>query len=318
MMNPAEITGEETLAEAVSAPVDPVAPAARRHSELRVRAISAAILAILVVMLAYAGGLPFRIMAVAVGLIVLQEWSAMTGCLRPFGGAQAFTIASICIVAAAVLFGAFGTAIVIAIVAFAIGYGVSFRVVRQVPRPADVRHWSWMPLGFLYASSIMIAFAALRGDTAFGLAACAFLLGVVWATDIFAYFVGKNVGGPKLAPRVSPNKTWSGFVGGVVFAIAAGLLVAWAYRVQGYVPKVPWWLIPVAIVLSVVSQLGDLFESWVKRRSGAKDSGRIIPGHGGLMDRIDGLGAAAVAALGMLLLTTGGTDMDDAFFAMLK
>ena len=317
-MNPAEVAGDETLAEAVVAPVDAILPAQRRHSELRVRAVSAAVMAVLVVGLAYVGGLPFRVLSVVVGLVVLQEWSAMTGCLRPFGGAQAWTIASICTVSVAILFGAFAIAIWIAAVAFAVGYAWSFRVVRQVPRPPDVRHWSWMPLGFVYAASIMIAFAALRGDTAFGLAACAFLLGVVWATDIFAYFVGKNVGGPKLAPRVSPNKTWSGFIGGVVFAVLAGMAVAWAYRAQGYLPTVPWWLVPVAVVLSVVSQLGDLFESWVKRRSGAKDSGRIIPGHGGLMDRIDGLGAAAVAALGLLILTTGGTDMDDAFFAMLR
>ena len=306
------------MAEAIVAPVDPVSPVARRHSELRVRAMSAAVLAVVVVGLAYLGGFPFRLLAVVVGLIVLQEWSAMTGCLRPFGGAQSFTIASICAVSIALLIGEFGIAIWIALVAFAIGYAVSFRVVRQVPRPPDIRHWSWMPLGFLYASSIMIAFAVLRGDTAFGLAACAFLLGVVWATDIFAYFVGKNVGGPKLAPRVSPNKTWSGFLGGIFFAVLAGLAVAWAYKAQGYLPTVAWWLVPVAIVLSIVSQLGDLFESWVKRRSGAKDSGRIIPGHGGIMDRIDGLGAAAVAALAMLLLSTGGTDMDDAFFAMLR
>ena len=311
-------TVSEVLVEAVSAPVDPATPAARRHSELRVRAASADVLAVLVVGLAYVGGLPFRVLAVTVGLIVLQEWSAMTGCLRPFGGAQSFTVGSMVAVSVAILFGAFGLAIAIALVAFAIGYAVSFKVVREVPRPPDVRHWSWMPLGFLYAASIMIAFAALRGDGAFGLAVCAFLLGVVWATDIFAYFVGKNVGGPKLAPRVSPNKTWSGFLGGVFFAVLAGLLVAWAYRAQGFLPAVPWWLVPVAVVLSVVSQLGDLFESWVKRRSGAKDSGRIIPGHGGIMDRIDGLGAAAVAALGLLILATGGTDMDDALFAMLR
>lgn len=308
----------EVLAEAVASPVEPVTPAARRHSELRVRAVSAAVMAVAVVALAYVGGLPFRVLAVTVGLVVLQEWSAMTGCLRPFGGAQSFTIASIVAVSIAILANAIALAIIIALVAFAIGYAVSFKVVREVPRPPDMRHWSWMPLGFLYASAIMIAFAALRGDTAFGLAACAFLLGVVWATDIFAYFVGKNVGGPKLAPRVSPNKTWSGFLGGVFFAVLAGLAVAWAYRAAGDLPAVPWWLVPVAIVLSVVSQLGDLFESWVKRRSGAKDSGRIIPGHGGIMDRIDGLGAAAVAALALLILATGGTDMDDALFAMLR
>ena len=306
----------EPIGDPLEIAADPIADVVtRKHSELRLRIVSAAILAAAVVVLAYFGGVPFRLLAIVVGIVILQEWSAMTGCLRPFGLAQGFTVVAMAIVAVAVLVGAFGLALILALVGFAIAWVVSFVRLREVPRPAEARHWSWLALGFLYASSIMIAFATLRGDTAFGLAACAFILAVVWATDIFAYFVGKSVGGPKLAPAISPNKTWSGFLGGVAFAVAAGALVVWFYVGQGMLPGATWWFVPVAIVLSIVSQCGDLFESWVKRRSGAKDSGRIIPGHGGLMDRIDGLGAAAVAALALLVVATGGTDMSDALFA---
>ena len=299
-------------------PVDPleVAPdltadrKTAKRSELRTRAISAAVLATAVVLLAYYGGLPFRILCVIAGLVVLQEWTAMTGCLRPFGSAQAFSVGTFFAVAVAVLVGAYTTALVVTFTGFAVAYAISFVRLREVPRPEDARHWSWMSLGILYAALFMIAFAALRGDTPLGLAASAFLLAIVWATDIFAYFVGKSLGGPKLARAISPNKTWSGFLGGVFFAIVAAALVVYFEIAQGVIDRFPWWIVPVAIILSVVSQCGDLFESWVKRRSGAKDSGRIIPGHGGMMDRIDGLGAAAVAALALLVLATGGTDID--------
>lgn len=293
--------------------LDPtVDPDTAKRSELRTRAISAAVLATAVVLLAYYGGLPFRILCVVAGFVVLQEWSAMTGCLRPFGAAQTFSVGAFIAAAIAVLLGAFMSALLIAGAGFAVAYAISFWRLRETPRPVDARHWSWLSMGFLYAALIMIAFAVLRGDTPYGLVASAFLLAIVWATDIFAYFVGKRVGGPKLAPAISPNKTWSGFFGGIAFAVIAAILIILAHAAVGIVPGVEWWMVPVAIVLSIVSQCGDLFESWVKRRSGAKDSGRIIPGHGGLMDRIDGLGAAAVAGLALLVLATGGTDIDTA------
>ena len=113
---------------------------------------------------------------------------------------------------------------------------------------------------------------------------------VVWATDIFAYFVGRAVGGPKLAPSISPGKTQSGALGGAVGGVVAGLLLAAAAGAGNLA-----WLGLVAFVLSIVAQAGDLFESWVKRRHGRKDSGALIPGHGGVMDRVDGLVAAAFA-----------------------
>jgi phosphatidate cytidylyltransferase len=121
-------------------------------------------------------------------------------------------------------------------------------------------------------------------------------------TDICAYGAGRALGGPLLWPRVSPNKTWAGAVGGLAGGIAAGVLVAYASRI-GNLQAVAI----VALVLSVLSQAGDLLESAVKRRFGAKDSSRLIPGHGGLMDRLDGFLVAAFAAL-LIGILRHGTD----------
>jgi phosphatidate cytidylyltransferase len=124
---------------------------------------------------------------------------------------------------------------------------------------------------------------------------------VVWATDIGGYFAGRSIGGPKLWPRISPNKTWAGAIGGFAASIvvAAGFV---AFRLGETVP-----LLVLASVLSIASQLGDLFESAVKRRFGVKDSSRIIPGHGGVLDRLDGFVAAVVLAA-IFGLLRGGVD----------
>jgi len=123
-----------------------------------------------------------------------------------------------------------------------------------------------------------------------GFTALMFVLLVVWATDIGGYFAGRSIGGPKLWPRVSPKKTWSGALGG----FAASLLVAAAFAACGLGKIVP--LLLVSAVLSVVSACGDLFESAVKRRFDVKDSSHLIPGHGGLLDRLDGFVAAILVA----------------------
>jgi len=130
----------------------------------------------------------------------------------------------------------------------------------------------------------------LRRDPVNGFAALLFVLLVVWASDIGGYFAGRAIGGPKLWPRVSPKKTWAGSLGGFV----ASLAVAAGFVLCGVGKPLP--LAVLGAVLSVVSQLGDLFESAVKRRFGVKDSSHLIPGHGGLMDRLDGFVAAVVAA----------------------
>ena len=117
---------------------------------------------------------------------------------------------------------------------------------------------------------------------------------VTWSTDIFAYFAGRGIGGPKLAPRVSPNKTWAGLIGGMAGAALLGAVVAWWLGLEPifYLMGAPFGLL---------SQLGDLYESWVKRRAGVKDSGSLIPGHGGVLDRIDGLLPVAVATFLLLV-----------------
>jgi len=138
-----------------------------------------------------------------------------------------------------------------------------------------------------------VSLLTLRPDPAFGLAAVLFVLAVVWATDIGAYAAGRTLGGPKLWPAVSPKKTWSGFVGGLIAALIAGIVVA---LIAGARPGLTIAILSVA--LSLASQAGDLFESALKRRFGVKDASHLIPGHGGLMDRVDGLTfAAPVAAL---------------------
>ncbi|TIW34428.1 MAG: phosphatidate cytidylyltransferase, partial [Mesorhizobium sp.] len=137
----------------------------------------------------------------------------------------------------------------------------------------------WDAPGLAYASLSGLSLALLRNGDRSGLIAILFLFAVVWATDIAAYFVGRAVGGPKLAPSISPGKTQSGALGGAVGGVVAGVLLASATGVGNL-----GTLGLVALALSVVAQAGDLFESWVKRRHGQKDSGNLIPGHGGVMD----------------------------------
>jgi phosphatidate cytidylyltransferase len=161
---------------------------------------------------------------------------------------------------------------------------------------------SWAIAGFLYAAAAQVSSIVVRLDDRQGFVALVFILLVVWCTDIGGYFAGRTIGGPKLWPRVSPNKTWAGAAGGFV----ASLIVAAGFAMNGFGKMGP--LLMIAAALSVASQLGDLFESAIKRRFGVKDSSHIIPGHGGLMDRLDGYVAAVVLAaiLGILRGGAGG------------
>jgi phosphatidate cytidylyltransferase len=146
----------------------------------------------------------------------------------------------------------------------------------------------WIGLGAAYLALPALALVWLRDLPQFGLQLVVWLLAVVWATDILAYVVGRKVGGPRLAPSISPGKTWSGLCGGVVAATLAGALTAWALGSERLLQAA--WL---GGALAVVSQIGDLIESVLKRRAGVKDSGTLIPGHGGVLDRLDGLILAA-------------------------
>ena len=158
----------------------------------------------------------------------------------------------------------------------------------------------WRPLraagGVLYVGLPALALVWLRGEVPGGLQHLIWLFLVIWATDICAYLVGRSVGGPKLAPTISPGKTWSGLMGGVAGAGLVGALAATGLG-AGH-----WFAAAVGACLAVIGQAGDLFESSLKRRAGVKDSGHLIPGHGGLLDRIDGLVFAAPAFAGLVWL----------------
>jgi phosphatidate cytidylyltransferase len=160
----------------------------------------------------------------------------------------------------------------------------------------------WMLAGLVYAGVLLLGPILLRNDISLGFVAILFLFAIVWITDTAAYFAGRAFGGPKLWPAVSPKKTWSGAIGGTLGGVAAGLLV-----VKGAGLAIAPMLVLVAVGLSIVSQAGDLLESAVKRHFGAKDASQLIPGHGGLMDRLDGF-LTAVAAAAMVGLLRGGLE----------
>jgi phosphatidate cytidylyltransferase len=155
----------------------------------------------------------------------------------------------------------------------------------------------WIGLGAAYLALPALALIWLRGLPQFGLQIVVWLLAVVWTTDILAYLVGRQVGGPRLAPSISPGKTWSGLCGGVLAAALAGAVTAWAIGSERLLQAAG-----LGGLLAIVSQIGDLIESTLKRRAGVKDSGTLIPGHGGVLDRLDGLILAApvLALLGLV------------------
>jgi phosphatidate cytidylyltransferase len=176
---------------------------------------------------------------------------------------------------------------------------------------ASTRDRLWAVGGLAYAVPVVAVPILVRDRADLGLAAVFWLFAVVWATDIAAFFVGRTLGGPKLWPRVSPGKTWSGFAGGLLAGTLAALVVALAARRAGQLlPLSLPALAGAAALASIASQLGDLGESALKRHFDAKDSGHLIPGHGGVMDRLDGFVAVAflvgLALLGARLAGTNG------------
>ena len=254
-------------------------------SNLQLRTISAIVLAAVVLLITWFGGLPFRTLSAAIALAIFYEWSRMS---RPnseigWAGGNLNMLPEVLILM-------FAGALVAGVPAIALlGLAAVFTLVLWglgKLRGAG----AWEAAGFGYAALSGLSLALLRGNEASGLIAILFLFAVVWATDIFAYFVGRKVGGPKLAPAISPGKTRSGAVGGAIGGVVAGLVLASVAGTGNL-----FILALVALLLSVISQAGDLFESWVKRRHGYTDSGTLIPGHGGVMDRVDGLVAAAFA-----------------------
>ena len=158
----------------------------------------------------------------------------------------------------------------------------------------------WLALGAPVVALPCLSFLWLRLETEQGREICFWLLAAVWATDIGAYAVGRTVGGPRLWPRVSPGKTWSGLAGGVVAAGVVGVVTSWLLGADRMVA-----LAVAGVLVAIISQSGDLAESAVKRRFGVKDAGNVIPGHGGLLDRVDGM-VTAIPAVAVAVWLLGG------------
>jgi phosphatidate cytidylyltransferase len=260
-------------------PVNPFRVLGLGGSELGLRVCSALVLVPLAVATAYFGGWSFAVLWGAAGIGTFWEWiSLMAGSHR-----RSVMTMGAAALALAVALAASGH-VVAALTALAAG-----TVGTAALAPAQCR--IWLAAGVPYCGSIAAVPVVLRSDPQYGFLAIIFLFAIVWGTDTVAYFLGRAIGGAKLMPRVSPKKTWAGALTGTAAAIVAGLLIARTAGLTG-----TFALVALAIVLSISSQVGDLFESFLKRKFGAKDSGRLIPGHGGLMDRLDGFVAAGIIA----------------------
>ncbi len=252
-----------------------------RLGDLGLRAVSALVLVAAAVFALWAGRVVFVLFWLGAALAVYWEWQRLIGAplpwIRLFAGG-----ATLCLAAALCRFGQGEMALVALALAagfcaWAAGRGYSL----------------WAAAGVVYAGGLLLATITLRHAPFFGACAIGWLFAVVWGTDVCAYFGGRLIGGAKLCPRISPGKTWSGFLVGIFCGASLGALTAHLWR-DVNAPLLPLFLL--GLVAAALAQGGDLFESWVKRCYDVKDSSRLIPGHGGFMDRLDGFIAAAIFA----------------------
>ncbi len=271
------------------APDTQVTPdSAKGSSNLYMRVVAALVLAPLTIVIAWLGGWIWACVVIAAAALLYFEWLMIVGVsgnrFAAAAGVVALALAGVCLMLRRA---DVAVAVIVAGILFAAAMTNGKR--------------GWVASGLVYAAAALVATILVRRDADLGFVALMFVLLVVWVTDIGGYFAGRGIGGPKLWPRVSPKKTWAGAIGGLVLA----LVIALGFALFGFGRTVP--LLLLGAVLSVVSQLGDLFESAVKRRFDVKDSSHIIPGHGGLMDRLDGFVAAIVFAA-LVGFMRGGLD----------
>ena len=267
---------------------------------LRLRLFTALTLLPIVLGAIYYGEWVFTGLVVLVGLLVIREWTAMLKAHRP---QSANALLAVLIIAT--LGGAAMTGPQLAVIAWLAGLVLSagFAQIGWAERPVLLG-------GYAYLTLPLLALVELRQmeDGAF---LVLYLFALVWLTDIFAMLAGKTIGGPKLAPVISPNKTWAGLLGGMMGAAAGGAAMAHIFG---------WKTMSLVVFLSagfaVIAQMGDLLESRIKRRYEVKDSGSLLPGHGGLLDRIDGL--ISVLAVTFLVLLGTGRMAEPAMSALLK
>jgi phosphatidate cytidylyltransferase len=266
----------------------PLRAVGSRGGELVLRVCSALVLVPIAIGTAYLGGWPFAVFWGLAAMGVLWEWISLVArsdhrTVLMTGGAS---------LALAVALVATGHLLAAVIVLAISTLGVAALA------PAKWR--TWIAAGVPYAGALGVAPVVLRSDSEDGFLAVIFLFAIVWTTDVVAYFSGRAIGGPKLMAQVSPKKTWSGAIGGTLAAVIVACILAKVMALSGL-----FAIAMLAVMLSICAQGGDLFESFLKRRFGAKDSGHLIPGHGGLMDRLDGFITASVVAALIGLLRGG-------------
>jgi phosphatidate cytidylyltransferase len=279
------VAGNEPLANSDDGAGEPA-----RGNNLLLRIVSALVLAPVALVAAWLGGWPFALFWGAAATVVLWEWLLLVA--GPDRKLMFFSCAST--IAAAVLV---ARLVRPAVALPVVGAGVLAAAI-FTPRARRL----WVAGGVLYAGVLLLAPLLLRHDGNFGFFAMVFVLAVVWTTDILGYFGGRAIGGPKLAPAVSPKKTWSGAISGAAGAMAVGAGLALGFGFDDIAV-----LAAIALVLSAAAQGGDLMESAIKRHFDVKDASHLIPGHGGVMDRLDGFWAAALAGC-LIGLARGGFD----------
>ena len=263
--------------------------------DLRPRVAAAVVMGLAALATAWIGGIVFVAFWWIASVVVLWEWQRIVHADRLIERVAAGTFGLALAALLAFHNTRFGAASALLVTAALVGWlaGASGRI--------------WAAGGVVYAGSLVVSLGLLSVSPNYGLAAILWLFAVVWGADVAAYFGGRLIRGPRLWPSVSPGKTWSGAVAGALIGAALGLLLAgWTNRIDR--------LFGLGLATAVVSELGDLFESALKRRFGVKDSSNLIPGHGGLMDRLDAFVAASVFAALVAVFNAKGSYIASGLF----
>lgn len=260
-------------------------------NNVMLRIASAAVLAPIAIGFAYIGGWLFLALCAAAAARILWEWTRL---VADHPDRRVLLPGFAALIAALFLTGFDEPAAAAATIV--IGAALAGGTLMAPARNSV----GWAMGGIFYAGIAFLGPAVLRRDPTLGFTAVLFVALTVWATDICAYAAGRAIGGPLLWPEISPHKTWAGAMGGVLGGVAAGTMVAYASGIGALAA-----IGVIALLLSLLTQVGDLFESAVKRRFGAKDASHLIPGHGGLMDRLDGFLVAGFAGLLIGLIRAG-------------
>lgn len=251
-------------------------------SELGLRVITAAVLIPVVLWLTVTGGLWFQLLILLLGLALAHE---LIKNLKLQSDTLLYAAASGIFLVCGVL--AILGQVILAVLCGIAGAAICVFIAKLERSKSFI-----LGGGIVCGSIALVALIALRSGPEFGLIAVIWLFCVVWSADTLAYFSGRSIGGPKLAPAISPNKTWAGFFGGMLGAAIAGGVLARVAEVGSELA-----IIVLSAVAAIIAQLGDLQESWAKRQLGVKDSGKLLPGHGGVWDRLDALIVVAVFGL---------------------